>query len=42
MMAGLDKPTSGQIVVCGKHIEKLNERKVTLLRQKYIEVVLSA
>lgn len=39
MMAGLDKPTSGQIVVCGKHIEKLNERKVTLLRQKYMGFV---
>ena len=39
MMAGLDKPTSGQIVVCGKHIEKLSERKVTLLRQKYMGFV---
>ena len=33
MMAGLDKPTSGEIIVGGIHIEKLSEQKITKFRQ---------
>ena len=39
MMAGLDKPTAGQIVICGQHLEKMSERRITLLRQKYMGFV---
>ncbi len=34
ILAGLDKPTSGRIMVCGKRLDKMNERRITLLRQK--------
>ncbi|EFI41461.1 MULTISPECIES: ABC transporter ATP-binding protein [Peptoniphilus] len=33
MMAGLDKPTSGEIIVGGVHLEKLNETQITKFRQ---------
>ncbi|WP_138159580.1 ABC transporter ATP-binding protein [Peptoniphilus catoniae] len=33
MMAGLDKPSSGEIIIGGVHIEKLNEVQVTKFRQ---------
>ncbi len=33
MMAGLDKPTSGEIIIGGIHIENLNEEQVTKFRQ---------
>ena len=33
MIAGLDKPTSGEIIIGGVHIEKLSEQKVTKFRQ---------
>lgn len=39
MMAGLDKSTAGQIVICGQHLEKMSERRITLLRQKYMGFV---
>lgn len=39
MIAGLEKPTKGQIIVNGKHIEKMNEKQVTKFRQKYIGFV---
>ena len=32
-MAGLDKPTSGEIVIDGQHIEKMSERQLTRLRR---------
>lgn len=34
LMAGLDKPTSGRLMVCGKRIDKMNEKRITVLRQK--------
>ncbi len=36
MLAGLEKPTKGEIIVKQKHIEKMNEIQVTLFRQKHI------
>ena len=36
MMAGLDKPSKGSIVIGKTHIEKLNENQLALFRQKYI------
>ena len=34
MIAGLEKPTSGSVVVNNVHVEKLNESKLALFRQK--------
>ena len=34
MLAGLEKPTKGQIEVAGRHIEKLTERLVAFRREK--------
>lgn len=33
MMAGLEKPTKGQIIINGHHLEKMNERQITKFRQ---------
>ncbi len=39
LMAGLEKPTKGQIIVKNFHVEKLNESQLAKLRQKYIGFV---
>lgn len=36
MMAGLEKPTKGEICIKKFHIENMSEKQVTKLRQKYI------
>lgn len=36
MMAGLEKPTSGSVVIKSEHIEKMSEKKLALFRQKHI------
>nr|WP_084758028.1 ABC transporter ATP-binding protein [Defluviitalea phaphyphila] len=36
MIAGLEKPTKGSIIIKGKHIEKMNEAQLAKFRQKYI------
>lgn len=39
MMAGLEKPTKGQIIINKKHIEKMNEKQLAHFRQKNIGFV---
>ncbi len=39
LMAGLEKPTRGQIKIKGINMEKLNERQLVLFRQRYIGFV---
>jgi putative ABC transport system ATP-binding protein len=39
IIAGLEKPTKGTIVINGKHIEKMNEKQLAYFRQKYIGFV---
>ena len=34
MIAGLEKPSSGTVVINGTHVEKLNESKLAVFRQK--------
>ena len=36
MMAGLEKPTKGQIVIKGTHIETLNENKLVKFRREHV------
>lgn len=36
MMAGLEKPTKGQIIINGHHIEKLNENQLVKFRGKHV------
>lgn len=36
MLAGLETPTSGEVVIANKHIEKLNEDKLVKFRQKHV------
>lgn len=36
MVAGLEKPTRGSIIVKDLHIEKLNEKQLAKYRQKYV------
>ncbi len=36
MMAGLEKPTKGQIVIAGEHIEKKSESQLVLFRQAHV------
>lgn len=39
MMAGLEKPTRGQIIIKNNHIEKMNENQLARFRQKNIGFV---
>ena len=36
MMAGLEKPSKGKIVIAGKHIERLNESQLVRFRRKHV------
>lgn len=36
MLAGLDKPTKGEVVIAGQHIENMNEKNLVLFRQKNV------
>ena len=36
MMAGLEKPSKGEIVIAGKHIEKLNENQLVSFRRERV------
>ena len=36
MLAGLEKPTKGEIVIAGKHIEKLNEDQLVSFRRERV------
>ena len=36
MMAGLEKPTKGEIVIAGEHIENKNEGQLVLFRQAHV------
>ncbi|EJU23895.1 ABC transporter, ATP-binding protein [Peptoanaerobacter stomatis] len=42
MVAGLEKPTKGEIIIGGVHLEKLDEEEVTLFRQKNIGFIFQA
>jgi putative ABC transport system ATP-binding protein len=42
MVAGLEKPTKGEIIVGGVPVHKLNEEQVTLFRQKNIGFIFQA
>ncbi len=39
LMAGLEKPTKGEIIIKNIHVEKLDEKRLVLFRQKYIGFV---
>ena len=39
LMAGLEPVTSGQIIIAGKHVEKMKESELILFRQKNIGLV---
>ena len=36
MLAGLEKPTKGQVIIGGEHIEKMNESRLVKFRQQHI------
>lgn len=36
MLAGLEKPTKGQVIIAGEHIENKNEAGLVLFRQKHV------
>lgn len=39
IIAGLEKPTKGEIIFKGRHIEKMNEKKLAIFRQRYVGFV---
>ncbi|MDR1260135.1 MAG: ABC transporter ATP-binding protein [Oscillospiraceae bacterium] len=39
MMAGLEKPTKGSVIIAGHNVSKMSEKKLAILRQKYIGFV---
>ncbi len=42
MLAGLEKPTRGEIVIAGEHIEKLNEQQLVRFRREHIGFIFQA
>ncbi|MDR1604587.1 MAG: ABC transporter ATP-binding protein [Gracilibacteraceae bacterium] len=42
MMAGLEKPTRGEIIIKGRHMERMDEETLALFRQKHIGFVFQA
>lgn len=36
MLAGLEKPSKGEIVIAGKHIEKMNENQLVGFRRENV------
>lgn len=39
LMAGLEKPTKGEIIIANKHVERMNEEQLALFRQESIGFV---
>lgn len=39
MMAGLEKPSKGEVVICKEHVEKMTEKQLADFRQKYFGFV---
>lgn len=39
LLAGLEKPTKGEIIIKSTHLERLDEKNLVLFRQKYIGFV---
>lgn len=39
MMAGLEKPTKGEVIICNEHVEKMSEKQLADFRQKYFGFV---
>lgn len=42
MLAGLDRPTKGEIVIAGKHIEKLSEGELVRFRRENVGFIFQA
>ncbi len=42
MLAGLEKPTRGEIVLCGTHIEKMNEEQLVKFRREHVGFIFQA
>ncbi|MBO5551197.1 MAG: ABC transporter ATP-binding protein [Lachnospiraceae bacterium] len=42
MLAGLDKPTKGEIIVAGKHIEKMSEGDLVRFRREHVGFIFQA
>ena len=36
MLAGLEKPTKGEIVIAGQHLEKMNEHQLVKFRREHV------
>lgn len=36
MLAGLERPTKGEVIISGKHIEKLNEEQLVTFRREHV------
>lgn len=36
MLAGLEKPTKGEVVISGRHIEKINEEQLVKFRREHV------
>ena len=42
MLAGLDKPTRGEIVVAGRHIERMSEAELVKFRREHVGFIFQA
>ena len=42
LLAGLEPATSGQVIINGKHLERMNQSELILFRQKYVGFIFQA
>ena len=42
MLAGLEKPTAGQVIIAGEHMERMNESQLVNFRQKHVGFIFQA
>ena len=39
MLAGLEKPTKGEIIINGTHLEKMNENRLVAIRRNNVVII---
>lgn len=42
MLAGLDRPTKGEVIISGKHIEKMSEENLVRFRREHVGFIFQA
>ena len=41
MLAGLEKPTKGEVIISGEHLERMNENQLVRFRREHVGFIFS-